>query len=85
MRPNDSPGDAVLATLRELPTCDVRAARARQLRARCHRVLEMRDASSHVPRGGETRAWRAGGVVAGAWCVLYLFEVLRRAASVYGF
>jgi hypothetical protein len=86
MRPNDIQGDAVLATLlRELRTYDVSSARAQRLRTRCHSGLTMQHSSSHLPRSREAGAWRAGRVIAGAWCVVYLFETLRRAAAVYGF
>ena len=85
MRPNDIQGDAVLATLRELRTYDVIPARAQRLRTRCHSGLMRQDSSRHLPRSREAGVWRAGRVLAGAWCVLYLFETLRRAAAVYGF
>ena len=85
MRPNDIQADAVLAALRELRTYDVSAVRAQRLRTRCHRGLTMPDSYRYLPRSSEAGVWRAGRVLAGAWCVLYLFETLRRAAAVYGF
>ena len=84
MRPNEIQGDEVLATLRELRTYDVSSARKQRLRTRCHSGLTMQD-SRQLPRSREAGVWRAGRVLAGAWCVLYLFETLRRAAAVYGF
>ena len=85
MRPNDVQGDAVFARLRELRPYDVSSARAQRLRSRCHSGLTMQDSSTQVPRSTEAGVWRAGRVLAGAWCALYLFETLRRAAAVYGF
>jgi hypothetical protein len=86
MTPKDIHGDPILATLRELPTYDLRADRAERLRTRCHSGLTMHDSSRQSPQGRETGVWpRAVRVVAGAWCVLYLVETIRRAAAVYGF
>ena len=86
MRPKDTPGDQVLATLRELPTYDVRYDRAQRLSTQCHRGLAMQDSSSHSPRRSGAGVWRrAVSVLMGAWCVLYLVETVRRAAAVYGF
>jgi hypothetical protein len=85
MRPNDIQGDAVLATLGELRTYDVGAARAQRLRTRCHRALAMQVSSRDMPRSREAGGWRTGRVLAGVWCVLYVFEILRLAAAVYGF
>ena len=85
MSPNDIQGDAVLATLRELRPYDVSPARAQRLRTRCHSGLTMQDSSSHLTPSSGAGVWRAGRVLAGAWCVVYLFETLRRAAAAYGF
>jgi hypothetical protein len=86
MRPKDIHGDPVLATLRELPTYDVRADRAERLRTRCHGGLTMHGSATQSPQRSLAGGWpRAVRVVAGAWCVLYLVETIRRAAAVYGF
>lgn len=85
MSPNDIQGDPVLAILRELRTYDVSPSRAQRLRIRCHGGLTMQDSSSHLTPSSGAGVWRAGRVLAGAWCVVYLFETLRRAAAVYGF
>ena len=86
MRPDDIQEDPVLAALRELRTCDVSAARVKRLRSRCHGGLKTQHSSRHVPRSSGAGAWqRPVRVFAGTWCVLYLFETIRRAAAVYGF
>jgi hypothetical protein len=86
MSPQDIHGDPVLATLRELRPYDVRSDRAERLRTQCHRGLTMQDSSRPSPGRSEAGVWRrAVRVLAGAWCVLYLVETIRRAAAVYGF
>ena len=86
MRPKDIHEDPVLATLRELRIYDVRPGRAQRLRTRCHSGLTMQDSSRHSLRCSEAGVWRrAVRVLAGAWCVLYVVETIRRAAAVYGF
>lgn len=86
MSPNDIQPDPVLAALRELRTYDVSAARVQRLRTRCHADLESRNSSGHVRRSSGEDLWRrALPVLAGAWCVLYLVETIRRAAAAYGF
>jgi hypothetical protein len=86
MSSKDVQEDPVLAALRELRTCDVSPARAQRLRSRCHRGLTLRQASRHLLRRSEAGVWRrAMRVFAGSWCAAYVFEILRRAAAVYGF
>ena len=85
MTSNGMPEDPVLAMLGELRACDVDAARARRLRRRCHRVLEGQRTPMRRPRKHEARAWRLVHLVAGVWCLLYLFLIFRRAADVYRF
>jgi hypothetical protein len=86
MNPNDVQEDAVLAALRELRTYDVGPGRAQSLRAQCHNALTMQPTPGHSPPNSEAGVWRrAVRVLAGAWCVLYLVETIRRAAAVYGF
>ena len=80
------PEDPVLAALRELRPHDVAAARIERLRRRCHTALEAQEHSAHSRRSNEARVWRrAVRVLAGAWCVVYFLETVRRAAAVYGF
>lgn len=86
MNPNDVQEDPVLAALRELRTYDVGPVRVQRLRAQCHSALRMQHSPRHSPRNSEAGVWRrAVRVLAGAWCVLYMVETIRRAAAVYGF
>jgi hypothetical protein len=86
MKPKDTHEDSVLATMRELPAYDVRSDRAERLRARCHSGFAMQESSRQSPQRSEAGVWpRAVRAVAGAWCVVYLVETIRRAAVVYGF
>jgi hypothetical protein len=88
MTPNDLQEDPVLATLRELRPHDVRRARAERLRTRCHTGLRASppEPPRQVAQFGGTHAWpQAVRVVAGAWCLIYVLETIRRAAAVYGY
>lgn len=86
MSSNDIQEDPVFGALRELRTYDLSPDRAQRLRSRCHRRLKTQHSSRHVPRGSGAGIWRrAVRVLAGAWCVVYLLETIRRAAAVYGF
>ena len=85
MSPNDM-RDPLLAALRELRTHDVRPVRAHRLRARCHRQFEMQGASKDLQRSPmAAMSTRVASAVAGAWCVVYLLETIRRAAAVFRF
>ena len=85
MNATDYDEDPVLRTLRELRRIDVSPSRAERLRARCHRRLEAQDPGGQVSHS-DARGWRqVVGILAGAWCVLYLFETIQRAAAVYWF
>ena len=83
MTSDDLQEDPVFPLLGELRTWDVDAARAQRLRRRCHRVLEAQRTSTFRPRNNHARAWPFVHVVAGAWCLLYLLLILRRAVDVY--
>lgn len=86
MRPNDIQDDPLIAALLELRTYDVSPARAERLRTRWHNRLPTQDSSRHLPGSSDGGAWpRAVRVIVGAWCAVYLFETIRRAAAVYGF
>jgi hypothetical protein len=80
----DTDDDPVLAALHELHACDVSAARAQRLRARCQTYLKTQGVSRHLPLTSRAGVWRALRALAAAWCVVYLVETLRRAAAVYG-
>ena len=75
--------DAVLTSIVNLRSHDVNASRANRLRSRCHSVLEKHQRQSLVARASVRRA--VIPAVASAWCLLYVCEILLRAAAVYGF
>ena len=87
MNTADVRDDAVLASLSALGTCDVGRPRAERLRRHCHDALRVAKtpplAGGAIPEGS---AWRrmVGPAIAGAWCAIYLFETIRRAATFYG-
>jgi hypothetical protein len=83
MRPNEEE-DTMFAALRGLPDFDIDADRVERLRSRCHRRLQAQHGSYDVPPNDKSAAWlRAAYVVGGAWCAVYVFETIRRAAAVY--
>jgi hypothetical protein len=84
---DDKPDDDVLASLARLRTCDVSQRRSRQLRRRCHAMLQ---AEPPVKR----LSWMVGGepfrqvivpALGGAWCLAYLVEIVRCTAAIYGY
>ena len=84
---DDKPDDDFLASLARLRTCDVSQRRSRQLRRRCHAMLQA-DASV------ERLSWMVDGApfrrdivpaLGGAWCFAYLVEIIRCTAAIYGY
>ena len=74
-------------SLAGLKTFDVDRRRADRLRARCHASLRARTASRIHPATFDRRWLRralAPGL-AGAWCLVYLLEIIRRAVVIYGY
>ena len=74
-------------SLAGLKTFDVDRRRADRLRTRCHASLRSRTASSLQPAAVD-RKWLRRAVapgVAGAWCLIYLLEIIRRAVVIYGY
>jgi hypothetical protein len=84
MTPNDHQQKNVAAALAGLRLHDVGPARAERLRARCHTALARQAPSRRLAGRGRRGVPRAVQIVAAAWCFLYVFETLRRAAAVYG-
>ena len=85
MTVDDGQDDDSLVRLASLRTYDVSSRRARQLRRRCHAVLEME-------RRPKRSAWMVNGTfvrrvivpaLGGAWCIAYLAEIVRSAAAFY--
>ena len=79
--------DQSVAALAELRTYDVPQRHVGRLRTRCHAVLQTQS-RRNIPAGitNSTPFRRIiGPALAGAWCLAYLVEIIRRAAAVYGF
>ena len=73
-------------SLAGLKTFDVDRRRADRLRARCHASLRahaVRASRPVVSDGKWIRRAIASGA-AGVWCVVYLIEIIKRAAVIYG-
>lgn len=77
--------DPILDAVAGLRTHDVSPRRAERLRRRCHAGLQASPPKT-VPVATKNRAiFRriVGPALAGAWCLAYLVEIVRRAAAVY--
>jgi hypothetical protein len=84
---DDKPDDDVLASLARLRTCDVSQRRSRQLRRRCHAMLQAEPSVERL-------SWMVDGApfrryiipaLGGAWCLAYLVEIIRCTAAMYGY
>jgi hypothetical protein len=84
---HDSQNDESLAAVADLSPYDVSRRHAGRLRTRCHAVLQAqaRPNASAGSRDGTLFRRVIGPALAGAWCLGYLVEIIRRAAAVYGF
>ena len=86
MTSHDVETDPVLAAIARLNTPDVGRRRADLLRMRCHASLQSRARKAARPPSAD-RAWLRRALAsgaAGAWCLAYLLEIIRRAAVIYG-
>lgn len=83
---DDKPDDDFLATLARLRPCDVSQRRSRQLRRRCHAMLQAEPSVKSSSRMVDQAAFRRVIVPAlgGAWCLAYLVEIIRFTAAIYG-
>ena len=87
MTSDDIDNDPVFGAIATLRLRDVSSVRADRLRGRCHAVFQSQRSRRARP-GTLTRvSFRrvVAPAVAGAWCIVYLVEIIRRAAEVYGF
>ena len=84
---DDKPDDDVLASLARLRACDVSQRRSRQLRRRCHAMLQAEPAVERLSWMVDGAPFRRGIVTAlgGAWCLAYLVEIIRCTAAIYGY
>jgi hypothetical protein len=87
MSVDDRENDDVLDAVADLRTHDVSRRRADRLRRRYHALLQPQP-ERMVPVGVmiDTLVRRViGPALAGAWCLAYLAEIIRRAAAIHGF
>ena len=85
MTSHDRQEEGALAALVSLRTHDVSRDRADRVRRRCHVVLQAR-ARQTAPAGetsGRPFVRIVVPVLGGAWCLAYLLEIVRLAATVY--
>ena len=83
---DDKLDDDVLASLARLRRCDVSQRRARQLRRRCHTILQAEPPVKKSSWMGDEAPFQRVIVPAlgGAWCLAYLVEIVRCTAAIYG-
>jgi hypothetical protein len=84
---DDDENDEILTSLARLRTCDVSQRRARQLRRRCHAMLQgepVAKRSSWMVEGALLRRVVVPAL-GGAWCLAYLVEIIRCTAAIYGY
>jgi hypothetical protein len=84
---DEKPDDDVLANLARLRTCDVSQRRSRQLRRRCHGMLQAEPSVERLSWMVDGAPFRRNIVPAlgGAWCLAYLVEIIRCTAAIYGY
>ena len=84
---DDNPDDNFLASLARLRSCDVSRRRSRQLRRRCHAMLQAEPPMKRLSWMVEEAPFRRVIVPAlgGAWCLAYLVEIIRCTAAIYGY
>jgi hypothetical protein len=82
---DDGQNDDILAAVASLRTRDVSPRHARRLRGRCHALLQSEPGPkmSAVMLIGTAFQRVIGPALGAAWCLAYLFEILRRAAAVF--
>jgi hypothetical protein len=74
-----------LTSLSSLRRCDVSHSRARQLRRRCHAILQTEPPAKGSARMMDPASFRRVAVPAlgAAWCLAYLAEIIRCTAAIY--
>ena len=81
---DEQDGD-VLASLARLRTYDVSTRRSRELRRRCHAMLQA-DATPKRPTWRIVGSWLqrvAVPALAGAWCLAYIVEIIRCTGAIF--
>jgi hypothetical protein len=84
---DDTPDDDFMACLARLRTYDVSQRRSRQLRRRCHAMLQAEPPVKRWSWMVDETPFRTLIVPAlgGAWCLAYLVEIIRCTAAIYGY
>ncbi len=84
---DDQPDDDFLASLARLRACDVSHRRSRQLRHRCHAMLQAQPPAKRWSWMVDEAPLRRVVVpaIGGAWCLAYLVEIIRYTAAIYGY
>lgn len=87
MRSDDVRNDPVLAALRHLRGHDVDQLRAHRLRARCRAALASDRRAADASATMDAAPWRriVAPALLGFWCAIYVVEIVRRVAALYGF
>ena len=86
MTSEDAQNDPVLAVLGQLRGYDVDRLRAHRLRVRCRAAFVAERRAADGAGTMDDTVWSrivAPGLL-GAWCAIYLVEVMRCAAAIYG-
>ncbi len=86
MTSEDAQNDPVLAVLGQLRGYDVDELRAHRLRVRCRAALVAERRAADAAGTMEGTVWSrivAPGLL-GAWCAVYVVEVMLRVAAIYG-
>lgn len=86
MTPDDADNDPVLEALSQLQGYDVDQLRAHRLRVRCRAAFVADRGAADTAATMDAAVWRriVVPVLLGAWCAIYVVEVVRRAAAIYG-
>ena len=84
---DENQDDGFLDSLAGLPTYDVSQRRSRQLRRRCHAMLQAEPPATRLSWLVDGAPFRRVIVPAlgGAWCLAYLVEIVRCTAAIYGY
>jgi hypothetical protein len=86
MRPDDVQDDPVLAALHDLGAWDVDERRAHRLRVRCRAALAGEKRGAAAPASADSARWTdfTGPALPAVWCAIYVVEIVRHEAAIYG-
>jgi hypothetical protein len=83
----DRQNNPVVAAVASLKTYDVSPYHTDRLRRRCHALLQAQPGQHESVRMVTAASFRRviAPALGGAWCLAYLVEIIRRAATMHGF